>query len=72
MRTIELNNKVKMPQLGLGVFQMTDIEQCKNSVTEAIKAGYRLFDTAACYGNERAVGSAVHSAGIDRRELFLT
>lgn len=72
MRTIELNNKVKMPQLGLGVFQMTDQDQCKNSVTEAIKAGYRLIDTAACYGNERAVGSAVHSAGIDRRELFLT
>lgn len=72
MRTIELNNKVKMPQLGLGVFQMTDQEQCKNSVTEAIKAGYRLIDTAACYGNERAVGSAVQDAGIDRRELFLT
>ena len=56
LRTIILNNKVEMPLLGFGVFQITDEKECEESVLHALKTGYRLIDTAACYGNERAVG----------------
>lgn len=72
MNTIQLNNSVTMPLMGLGVFQVTDQQVCKESVLSALKTGYRLIDTAACYGNEKAVGEAVRESGIDRKELFLT
>ena len=72
MDTIQLNNGVKMPQQGLGVFQVTDQFVCKESVLTALQTGYRLIDTAACYGNERAVGEAVQESGIAREKLFLT
>ena len=72
MDTIQLNNGVTMPMLGLGVFQVTDQQVCKESVLSALKTGYRLIDTAACYGNEKAVGEAIRESGLDRKELFLT
>lgn len=72
MDTIQLNNGVTMPMLGLGVFQVTDQQVCKESVLSALRIGYRLIDTAACYGNEKAVGEAMRESGLDRRELFLT
>ena len=72
MDTSQLNNGVKMPQQGLGVFQVTDQTVCKESVLAALETGYRLIDTAACYGNERAVGEAVRESGIAREEMFLT
>ena len=72
MNTIQLNNGVTMPLMGLGVFQVTDQQVCKESVLSALKTGYRLIDTAACYGNEKAVGEAVRESGIDRKNLFLT
>ena len=72
MDTIRLNNGIEMPQQGLGVFQVTDQSVCKESVLTALQTGYRLIDTAACYGNERAVGEAVRESGIAREELFLT
>ena len=72
MDTIQLNNGITMPQQGLGVFQVTDQSVCKESVLTALQTGYRLIDTAACYGNERAVGEAVRESGIAREELFLT
>lgn len=72
MKTVQLNNGVEMPQLGYGVFQITDEELCKKGVLEALKTGYRLIDTAACYGNERAVGAAVWESGLKRNEIFLT
>lgn len=68
---ISLNNGVAMPQLGLGVFQVTDEAVCKASVLSALKVGYRLIDTAACYGNERAVGEAVKESGLARSDVFL-
>lgn len=71
MDRVELNNGVQMPLLGFGVFQITDQEVCKESVKEALNTGYRMIDTAACYGNERAVGDAIKEAGIKREELFL-
>ena len=51
-----LNNGVKMPVVGFGVFQVKDEEECKRVVLDAIDAGYRLIDTAQSYGNEEAVG----------------
>lgn len=71
METILLRNQVPMPLQGFGVFQITDSALCEQAVTQALQAGYRLIDTAACYGNERAVGKAVAESGISREDLFL-
>src|SRR3954454_11244755 len=70
--SVTLNNGVEMPILGFGVFQMHDAEECESSVYEAIRAGYRLIDTAAAYGNEEAVGNAIKRSGEPREELFVT
>ena len=71
-----LSNNLKMPMVGFGVFKVTDKEECKQSVLSAIRTGYRLIDTAAVYGNEDAVGEAVHEAIAEglctREELFIT
>ena len=72
MQTIKLNNGIEMPQLGFGVFQITDLEQCQKAVLDAINTGYRLLDTAAAYQNETAVGKAVKESGVDRKDLFIT
>jgi len=69
---VTLNNGVEMPILGFGVFQVPDPAECKRSVRDAIDVGYRLLDTAASYGNEEAVGTAIADSGIDRSELFVT
>lgn len=71
METIKLRNQVTMPLLGFGVFQITDAAMCEQAVAKALKTGYRLIDTAACYGNERAVGNAVRTSGIRREDTFL-
>jgi diketogulonate reductase-like aldo/keto reductase len=68
---IELNNGVRMPQLGFGVFQVPDAET-KAAVKAALEAGYRSIDTAAVYGNEAGVGQALAESGISRDELFVT
>ncbi len=71
-----LHNGIKMPMEGFGVFQVRDKEECKQSVLNAIRAGYRLIDTAASYTNEDAVGEAVREAVAEgictREELFIT
>ena len=76
MENLKLSNGVEMPLEGFGVFQVPDSNECKNAVLEAIKAGYRLIDTAAIYMNEKAVGEAIKQAiseGIVKREdLFIT
>lgn len=72
MQTIKLNNGIEMPQLGFGVFQITDLKQCQQAVLDAINTGYRLLDTAAAYQNETAVGKAVKDSGVDRKDLFIT
>ena len=72
MRTVKLNNGVEMPILGFGVFQVPDASACEKAVTEAINTGYRLIDTAASYGNEKAVGNAIKNSGVAREELFIT
>jgi 2,5-diketo-D-gluconate reductase A len=70
--SVTLNNGVAMPLLGFGVFQVTDAEECERSVSDAIRTGYRLIDTAAAYGNEEAVGNAIKRSGVAREELFVT
>lgn len=72
MDYITLNNGIKMPLLGYGVFQISDPVQCERSVIDAIQIGYRLIDTAASYGNEEAVGRAIKNCGVPRSELFIT
>jgi diketogulonate reductase-like aldo/keto reductase len=61
-----------MPLLGLGVWQVPDGEQTENAVSWALEAGYRHVDTAQVYGNESAVGRAIHSSGLHREEVFVT
>lgn len=76
MEFITLNTGAKMPLEGFGVFQIPDAAQCEQVVYEALKAGYRLLDTAAAYRNEEAVGKGVARAVaegiVTREELFIT
>lgn len=71
MDFITLNNGVKMPQLGYGVYQVSK-EECEKCVTDALSVGYRLIDTAQSYFNEEQVGNAIAKSGIPREEIFLT
>lgn len=70
METIKLSNEVEMPLLGYGVFLVSP-DECERSVSEALKVGYRLIDTAQIYGNEEGVGRAWRKSGLRRDELFL-
>lgn len=72
MEYVSLNNGVKMPAVGFGVFQITDKEECERVVLDAIDVGYRLIDTAQAYGNEEAVGEAIAKSLVPREELFIT
>ena len=70
MNYITLNNGVKIPQIGLGVFRTPDGADTANAVKWAIEAGYRHIDTAKVYGNEKSVGEGIRMSGIDRRDLL--
>lgn len=72
MEYVTLNNDVRMPILGFGVFQVPDPAECERAVTDALQAGYRLIDTASAYLNEEAVGRAIAASGIPRDEIFVT
>lgn len=67
-----LSNGVELPMIGYGTFQIRDVAQCEQCVTNALEAGYRLFDTAASYENEASIGAALRSSGIPREGLFIT
>lgn len=71
MKYVTLNNGVKMPILGYGVYQVSK-DECKKCVLDAIKVGYRLIDTAQSYFNEEEVGEAIVECGVPRNELFIT
>lgn len=71
MLTVTLNNGIKMPQLGYGVYQVTK-DECERCVSDALKVGYRLIDTAQSYFNEEEVGNAISKSGIPRENIFLT
>ena len=68
---LQLNNGVGIPALGLGVLQ-SEGGEATSAVSSALRAGYRLIDTAAAYFNEREVGQGIRDAGVDRAEVFLT
>ena len=70
MEYIELNNGVRMPQIGYGVYQV-DPAECERCVSDALKVGYRMIDTAQAYHNEEGVGAAIAKSGIPREELFI-
>ncbi len=72
MEYTTLNNGIKIPFLGFGVFQVENASTCEQCVLEAINTGYRLIDTAAVYLNEEAVGRAIRKSGIPREEFFIT
>lgn len=71
MKKVQLNNGLEMPLRGLGVFQVTDKNVCEQTVLQALNIGYRMIDTAACYGNETAVGNAIEKSGIERKDIFI-
>lgn len=70
MKKIILNNGIEMPQIGYGVYQVAPAE-CERCVSDALKTGYRMIDTAQAYHNEEGVGAAIRKSGISRGELFL-
>ncbi|WOY89529.1 aldo/keto reductase [Ligilactobacillus murinus] len=72
MEYTTLNNGIKMPKLGFGVYQVADQKECEQSVLCALNAGYRLLDTSAAYFNEEAVGNAIKKSNIAREDLFIT
>jgi len=72
MKYVTLNNGIKMPALGFGVFKVEDGQVCIDAVKEALAAGYRSLDTAAIYGNEKSVGQAIKESGVKREDIFLT
>src|SRR5512139_3249088 len=72
MDHVTLNNGLRMPTVGFGVFQIPDAAECERSVVHAIEAGYRLIDTAASYMNEEAVGRGLRASGVPREQLFVT
>lgn len=71
MEYVTLNNGVKIPKLGFGVFQIAK-EDCERCVLDAIKVGYRHIDTAQAYFNEEEVGNAISKCGMPREDLFIT
>ena len=72
MKEVTLNNGVRMPIVGYGVFQITDAKECERCVADAIDTGYRLIDTAASYLNEEAVGRGIRGSAVARADLFVT
>ena len=70
--TVKLNNGIEMPTLGFGVFQVPDLSQAQQAVTDALDSGYRLIDTAAAYQNEEAVGQAIKNSSVKREDVFVT
>lgn len=72
MINLKLNNSIEMPILGLGVYKITDKKELENAVRFAIEAGYRKFDTAQFYNNEKELGEAIRKTGIKREEVFIT
>ena len=68
--TKRLNNGVEMPVLGLGIYLMENLNEMKQAVESALKAGYRSLDTAQMYGNEALLGETLQTCGMARKELF--
>ena len=72
MDKLILNNQITIPLTGLGVYQINNLDECEHTALNALKMGYRLIDTAACYGNEKAVGNAIKKSQIPREDIFIS
>ena len=72
MDKLTLNNQATIPLTGLGVYQINNLDECEHTILNALKMGYRLIDTAACYGNEKAVGNAIKKSQIPREDIFIS
>jgi diketogulonate reductase-like aldo/keto reductase len=72
LKVFTLNNGIKIPVIGLGVYQMADGDRTQHAIDRALKVGYRHIDTAAIYHNEISVGKAVRSSLIPREQIFIT
>lgn len=70
MKTVKLNNGIEMPQIGYGVYQVSP-DECERCVSDALKTGYRMIDTAQAYHNEEGVGRAVKNSRINRSDIFI-
>lgn len=70
METVKLSNGIEMPIVGYGVYQV-DPAECERCVSDALKVGYRMIDTAQAYYNEEGVGAAIAKSGISRKDIFL-
>ncbi|NCA97241.1 MAG: aldo/keto reductase, partial [Bacteroidia bacterium] len=70
--TYRLSNDVEIPKIGFGTWKIKDGKETYDSVTNALKIGYRHIDTATVYGNEKSVGKAIKDSGIARDSLFVT
>ena len=70
--TTQLNDAVKIPNIGFGLWKNKDREECINSVKEAVKAGYHHFDSAQVYGNEQFLAEGLKAAGLNRKDAFIT
>lgn len=69
--TITMNNGIKIPRLGFGVYRAAQGDETKNAVLNALEVGYRHIDTASAYGNEESVGEAIKESGLKREEIFI-
>lgn len=72
MDKLTLNNQATIPLTGLGVYQINNLDECEHTILNALKMGYRLIDTVACYGNEKAVGNAIKKSQIPRKDIFIS
>lgn len=72
MQPVTLNNGTRMPNIGLGLWQVKDEQECISAVQEGLRVGYRHLDTAQIYGNETFVGKAWKASSVPREELFIT
>lgn len=72
MKSYTLNNGASIPAIGLGVWQIADAELCAETVSFALRQGYRLIDTATVYQNEAPVGEGIRRSGVPREEIFVT
>ena len=72
MKTVKFNNSIEMPIIGFGTYKITDKKEMKDSLTNAINAGYRKIDTAQVYENEQIIGEVIKEINIERKELFIT
>ncbi|ELV05520.1 aldo/keto reductase, partial [Brachyspira hampsonii] len=72
MINVKFNNGIEMPIFGLGLYKITDKKELENALRWAIEAGYRKFDTAQFYNNEKELGEAIRKIGIKREEIFIT